>query len=87
MLQQPPAFWKLPGEFIAFTQVAGRTGQNEVTDIVGRNVSASNTGEWKRVIDMIGIFALDLLKSLEAVVTFAFLVLQLLLDLLRGILS
>jgi len=45
-----------------------RTGQHEVIDIIGWNVSASNTTDRKGVIDMVDISSLDALKLDRTVV-------------------
>lgn len=77
-LQQPSTFRPFVRIFIAFPMVTRRTGQNDVTHVVGRDVCSYNTREGKSMLHMIAILAFFFLKlgmptrSIVATVALAF---------------
>src|SRR5260370_1064424 len=61
-LQKFTTLWKFPGVFIFLTNIAMRTGQDKIANIIGWNVAPCNTAQGKRVIDVVHMFAVALLK-------------------------
>lgn len=84
MLQQSSSFAPLPRELISFASVTRRTSQHNISYIVGRDVTSSDTRQWISMLYMIDVLSFRLLKSLMAIIALMLLPLKLILDLLRG---
>src|SRR5260221_12105796 len=86
-LQQSTAFRPFPWKLIALAEIAMITTQHEITDIIGGNVTTSNTTQrigMFNVVDILSIALLKLSKATSSIVATVVLSLQLLLDLGPG---